>query len=135
MEYAYNNMIHSTTGKTPFEVIEGKPKPPLMLKMRQSIFVVDEYVRDIKEYFEKIKEATSYSQQRQKKTVYKHRRALEFNQDYWVCLRFSKARFRQTVGRHWQGEPIGHQNFYAKVAKHYYGPFQILERINETFIV
>ena len=32
----------------------------------------------------------------------------------------------------WQGEPIGHQKFYAKLAKRYYGPFQILERINKT---
>ena len=57
VEYAYNNTVHSSTGKSPFEVIEGKPKPPLMLKVKNSIFVVDEYVRDIKESFQKIKEA------------------------------------------------------------------------------
>ena len=28
--------------------------------------------------------------------------------------------------------PTGHQKYYAKLAKRYYGPFQILERINET---
>ena len=39
---------------------------------------------------------------------------------------------RQKIGKDWQGEPIGHQKFYAKLAKRYYGPFQILERINET---
>ena len=44
MEYADNNMVHSSMGKTPFEVIEGKPKPPLMLKMKQNIFVAIEYV-------------------------------------------------------------------------------------------
>ena len=31
VEYAYNNTIHSSTGKAPFEVIEGRPKPPLIL--------------------------------------------------------------------------------------------------------
>ena len=33
VEYAYNNTIHSSTSKAPFEIIEGKPKPPLILKM------------------------------------------------------------------------------------------------------
>ena len=28
--------------------------------------------------------------------------------------------------------PTRHQKYYAKLAKRYYGPFQILERINET---
>ena len=37
------------------------------------------------------------------------------------------------AGKHWEGEPIRHQNFYAKLAKRYYGPFQIWERINEAF--
>ena len=53
VEYAYNNTIHSSTGKTPFEIIEGKPKPPLTLKMKQDIFAADEYVHDIKESFKR----------------------------------------------------------------------------------
>ena len=57
VEYAYNNTVHSSTGKSPFEVIEGKPKPPLLLKVKNNIFATDEYVRDIKESFQKIKEA------------------------------------------------------------------------------
>ena len=59
VEYAYNNTVHSSTGKSPFEVIEVKPKSPLMLKIKHNIFVVDEYVRDIKESLKKIKEAIS----------------------------------------------------------------------------
>ena len=35
------------------------------------------------------------------------------------------------MGKNWQGEPTGHQKFYAKLAKRYYGPFHILQRINE----
>ena len=57
VEYAYNNMVHYSIGKSPFEVIEGKPKPPLMLKVKNNIFAANEYVRDIKESFQKIKEA------------------------------------------------------------------------------
>ena len=62
----------------------------------------------------------------------KHRRPLEFQPDDWVLLRFSKARLRQRTCKGGQGEPIGHQNFYAKLAKRYYGPFQILERMNDV---
>ena len=32
VEYAYNNTIHTSTGKTPFEIVEGGPKLPLMVK-------------------------------------------------------------------------------------------------------
>ena len=35
------------------------------------------------------------------------------------------------AGKDWQGEPTS-QKFYAKLAKRYYGPFQILQRINES---
>ena len=62
----------------------------------------------------------------------RHRRALEFKQDDWVLLRFSKARLRQMMGKDCQGESIGHQKFYAKLAKRYCSPLQILKRINES---
>ena len=58
------------------------------------------------------------------------RRTLTSKLDDWVLLRFSKARLRQTTRKDWQEEPIGHQNFYAKLAKRYNGLFQVLERIN-----
>ena len=57
---------------------------------------------------------------------------MEFNINDWVLLKFTKAWLRHTIGKDLQGEPTCHPNFYAKLAKPYYGPFQILERINET---
>ncbi|MCO5591759.1 hypothetical protein L7F22_045751 [Adiantum nelumboides] len=33
VEYAYNNTVHTSTRKAPFEVIEGRPKSPLLLKV------------------------------------------------------------------------------------------------------
>ena len=88
-----------------------------MLKMKHNIFVVDEYVRDIQESFKKIKEAISVLQHKQKRDVDKHRRPLQFNINDWVLLKFTKARLRHTTGKDWQGEPTGHQKFYAKLAK------------------
>ena len=99
VEYAYNNTMHSSIGKSPFKVIEGKPKPPLMLKVKNSIFVVDEYVRGIKESFQKIKEAIFAMQHKQKRVVDKHRRPLEFDINDWVLLKFSKAWLQHTIGK------------------------------------
>ena len=49
VEYAYNNMVHSSIGKSPFQIIEGKLKPPMLLKTKHNIFAVNEYVRDIQD--------------------------------------------------------------------------------------
>ncbi|MCO5600180.1 hypothetical protein L7F22_054288 [Adiantum nelumboides] len=127
VEYAYNNTVHTSTGKAPFEVIEGRSKSPLLLKVHGKIFAADEYSRDLKESFQKIKEAISISQQKQKAAANKHRRALAFKENDWVLLKFPKARLRHTLGKN----PTGHQKYYAKLAKRYYGPFQILKPINE----
>ncbi|MCO5587829.1 hypothetical protein L7F22_041781 [Adiantum nelumboides] len=127
VEYAYNNTVHTSTRKAPFEVIEGRPKSPLLLKVHGKIFAADEYSRDLKESFRKIKEAISIAQQNQKAVANKHRRALAFKENDWVLLKFPKARLRHTTGKN----PTGHQKYYAKLAKRYYGPFQILKPINE----
>ncbi|MCO5578506.1 hypothetical protein L7F22_032349 [Adiantum nelumboides] len=51
VEYAYNNTIHTSIGKAPFEVIEGRTKSPLLLKVHGKIFAADEYSQDLKESF------------------------------------------------------------------------------------
>ena len=48
--------MHSSTGKSPFEVIKGRPKVPPIMRMHQNIFAADEYVCDLQKLFEKIKE-------------------------------------------------------------------------------
>ena len=62
-------------------------------------FATDEYVRDVKEAFQKIREAILAAQQRQKCATDKHRRPVIFKDDNWVLLKFSKARFRQKTGK------------------------------------
>ena len=117
---------------TPFEIIEGRSKSPLLLKIHGKIFAADEYSRDLKESFQKIKEAISITQQRQKAAANKHRRALTFKTNDWVLLKFPKVRLKYTCGKNREGQPTGHQKYYAKLAKRYYGPFQVLKPINET---
>ena len=86
MEYAYNNTIHSSAGKTPLEVIEGRTRLPLILKPHNKIFAADEEVRDIRVAFDKIQESISLAQQKYKKAADKHRKSLEFKEDDWVFL-------------------------------------------------
>ena len=42
-------------------------------------------------------------------------------------MKFPKARLQYRSGKN----PTGHQKYYAKLAKRYYGPFQVLKPINE----
>ncbi|MCO5597815.1 hypothetical protein L7F22_051899 [Adiantum nelumboides] len=65
VEYAYNKTVHTSTGKAPFEVIEGIPKLPLIVKLLGKIFAVDEFSQELNS-FQKIKEAISITQQKQK---------------------------------------------------------------------
>ena len=46
VEYAYNNIVHTSIGKTPFEVVEGRPKVPPIFRIKENIFAADEYVRE-----------------------------------------------------------------------------------------
>ncbi|NHV87628.1 hypothetical protein, partial [Escherichia coli] len=82
--------VHTSTGKAPFKIIEGHPKPLPILKMHQKIFAADEYARDVNIAFQKIKEAVQASQQKQKRAADKHKRPLEFKENDWVLLKFPK---------------------------------------------
>ena len=44
VEYVYNNTIHRSIGKIPLQVIEGRPRLPLILKPHEKIFAANEEV-------------------------------------------------------------------------------------------
>ena len=64
LEYAYNNAIHTSTRKTPFEIIEGCPNIPPILQTHEQIFVNNKYVQDVSSAFQKIKEALKRTQEK-----------------------------------------------------------------------
>ncbi|MCO5607382.1 hypothetical protein L7F22_061578 [Adiantum nelumboides] len=41
VEYAYNNTVHASTGKAPFEIVEGGKKVPPILQTKDKIFEAD----------------------------------------------------------------------------------------------
>ncbi|MCO5585658.1 hypothetical protein L7F22_039594 [Adiantum nelumboides] len=54
VEYAYNNTVHSSTGKAPFEIVEGGKKVPPILYTKDKIFEADCYVEGWQEAYKKV---------------------------------------------------------------------------------
>ena len=86
----------------------------------------------MRDAFQKIKEALKRAQEKQKLAADKHQRHLNLKEDDWVLLKFPKARFCNTTGKDRQRDKTGHQKYCAKLVRRYYGPFQVLAKINET---
>ena len=93
------HIIIPSTGKTPFEVIEGRARLSLILKPQEKIFAMDEEVQDIQMAFDKIKDSIHLAQQKYKKAIDKHGKHLDFRYDDWVLLCFTKPRLRHTTGK------------------------------------
>ena len=124
VEYAYNNTVHSSTGKAPFEIVEGGKKVPPILHTKDKIFEADQYVQSMDETYQKIKYALERTQAKQKRAADIHRRELVFNEHDWVLLRFEKARLKK-----WKGK----ESLFPKLSMRYYGPFQVTEKINDVY--
>ncbi len=123
VEFAYNNTIHSSTGKAPFEVIYGKPNLPPILLTKDKIFAADEFVRDLDTAYGQVRHAIQRSQDKQKRAADKHRRDQPLNLGQLVLLRFQKARLKKQSGQ--QGKVV-------KLSNRYYGPFRIVEKVNDV---
>ncbi|MCO5557138.1 hypothetical protein L7F22_010695 [Adiantum nelumboides] len=98
-EYAYNNTVHTSTGKTPFEIVEGSKKVPPILQTKDKIFEANKYMQNTDEAYRKMKLALEKTQSKQKKAVDRHRRELVFSLGDWALLCFEMARLRKTKGK------------------------------------
>ncbi|MCO5555495.1 hypothetical protein L7F22_009040 [Adiantum nelumboides] len=123
VEYAYNNTVHTSTGKALFEIKEGGKKVPPILQTTDKIFEADKYVQNTDEAYRKIKLALEKTQSKQKKAVDCHRRELIFSLGDWVLLRFEKARSRKMKGK---------ERLFPKLSMRYYGLFQVCDKISDV---
>ena len=65
VEYAYNNTIHTSTSKIPFEIINGRPKFPLVVvKYLSNVLVANDCNKDLTKSFQRIKDYISIVQQK-----------------------------------------------------------------------
>ncbi|MCO5604639.1 hypothetical protein L7F22_058809 [Adiantum nelumboides] len=97
--YAYNNTVHTSTGKVPFEIVKGGKKVPPILQTKDKIFEADKYVQNTHEAYRMIKLALEKTQSKQKKAADRHCRKLIFSLGDWILLRFEKARLRKMKGK------------------------------------
>ncbi|MCO5595093.1 hypothetical protein L7F22_049131 [Adiantum nelumboides] len=79
VEYTYNNTVHSSTGKAPFEIVKGGKKVPPILHTKDKIFEADKYVQDMDEMYKKVKVVLEKTQAKQKKAADRHRREVVFS--------------------------------------------------------
>ncbi|MCO5567431.1 hypothetical protein L7F22_021122 [Adiantum nelumboides] len=68
VEYAYNNTVHSSTGKASFEIVEGGKKVPPILRTKDKIFEADKYVQDMDEMDKKVNVALEKTQANKKES-------------------------------------------------------------------
>ncbi|MCO5602158.1 hypothetical protein L7F22_056286 [Adiantum nelumboides] len=125
VEYAYNNTVHSSTGKAPFEIVECGKKVPPILHTKEKIFEADKYVQDMDEMYKKVKVALEKTQAKQKKVADRHHREVVFSLSDWVLLRFEKARLKKMKGK---------ERLFPKLSMRYYahGPFQVCDKISDV---
>ncbi|MCO5571578.1 hypothetical protein L7F22_025322 [Adiantum nelumboides] len=126
VEYAYNNTMHTSTGKAPFEIVEGGKKVPPILQTKDKIFEADKYVQNMDEAYRKKKIALEKTQSKQKKAADRHLRELVFSLGDWVLLRFEKARLRKMKGK---------ERLFPKLGMRYNGPFQQLQQAARDSLV
>ena len=122
-EWSYNTPCHSATGMTPFEVTYGRKLPsfPQYITGTSWIDAVDDILKQREEVFAFLRKKLSKAQGRMKETTDKRRWDQEFDVGDWVLVKL-----RPHIQTSAKGAP------YSKLAKRYYGPFQIIARMGKV---
>ena len=122
-EWSYNTSIHSGTGKTPFEITFGKPPPsiPQYLQGSSTIDAVDDFMGNRELMLNSLRKKLLKAQETMKNFADTHRRDANFQVGDWVMVKLRPH--RQITAK---DAP------YSKLAKRFFGPFQIIAQIGKV---
>ena len=122
-EWSYNTSIHSATGVSPFEITFGRKPPniPQYITGSAQVIAVDELLINREIVFASLQKKLLKSQARMKSLADTHRREVHFEVGQWVMVQLQPHRQLSTT-----------QASYSKLAKRFYGPFQILSHIGKV---
>uniref|UniRef100_A0A5B7BML6 RNA-directed DNA polymerase n=1 Tax=Davidia involucrata TaxID=16924 RepID=A0A5B7BML6_DAVIN len=119
-EFAYNNSVNRSTGKSPFECVHGfSPRQPIDLiplppESRPSASA-DSFAQHIHELHADIRRKIALSNETYKLAANVHRRKLEFNEGDYVMVRVRPERYPR--------------NSFKKLHARAIGPFRILRKL------
>ena len=121
LQFAYNNTPHSATGKAPFQVVYGKKLPTPTCRIGSQIPVADHFAQDHTTILKEVTKSIQQAQERYTKQVNKKRTAMQFKENDIVLLRIEKHRLK-SIEKHPK----------VKLAPRFYGPFKIIQKINDN---
>ncbi|MCH82977.1 Ty3/gypsy retrotransposon protein, partial [Trifolium medium] len=122
-EFWYNSTYHVSIGKSPFEVVYGRP-PPTILRFLSNETKVAAVALELTERDEALNQLKSHllrAQQQMKIYADKKRRDVQFAIGDWVFLKLRPHRQHSVIKR-----------INQKLAARFYGPFQVIEKIGEV---
>ncbi|CAM8899336.1 unnamed protein product [Rhodiola kirilowii] len=119
-EYCYNTSLHSSTGQTPYESVYGRPPPNLLehIPGTSNIAAVEAHITHREQLLQALRSNLAKAQQRMRHQANLKRQNTTFKVGDFVWVRLQP--YRQNTLRTRQT---------TKLAKRFYGPFEITDRI------
>ncbi|VFQ82654.1 unnamed protein product [Cuscuta campestris] len=119
-ELALNCSHHDGLNMSPYRALYGRTPPHLFptLAVRAKVATVEEMLRDRAAVLEDLRHNLAKMQQRMRERANLHRRDVSFHVGDYVLLKLQQ---------HWQHSLARPRP--SKLARRYYGPFEVLERI------
>lgn len=122
-EWSYNTSFYSATRISPFEITFSRKPPnfPQYIVCTSKIEVVDEMLGQREVVFALLRSKLLKSQAHMKHIADTHRREHQFNIGDWVMVKLRPHRQVSATG-----------SSYSKLAKRYYRPFQVKDRMGNV---